>query len=45
MREEVENDETILLMARDRAQELIQNYIDELGKLSDVEYEVIWIYE
>lgn len=39
------NDETMLMRAQDRAKVLIENYINHLGELSGIEYQINWIYE
>lgn len=41
----VESNDTLLLNARNRAQDLIENYIVQLGKLANVEYQIEWVYE
>ena len=38
-------DDAILSKAQDNAKKLIENYIRQLGQLSDVEYEITWNYE
>ena len=39
------NDETMLMRAQNRAKRLIENYIDKLGALSGIEYQINWQYE
>ena len=43
MKETVQNDTSTLNRAHKRAQTLIKNYIEELGRLADIEYEVVWV--
>ena len=38
-------DDAILSKAQDNAKKLIENYIRQLGQLSEVEYEITWKYE
>uniref|UniRef100_UPI004055FE68 DUF4230 domain-containing protein n=1 Tax=Agathobacter sp. TaxID=2021311 RepID=UPI004055FE68 len=45
MEESVKNNASLLLSAQTRAQELIENYIYQLGEISGAEYEIHWIYE
>lgn len=45
MEESVKANSALLLSAQSRAKELIKNYIDCLGEISDVEYEITWVYE
>lgn len=45
MAESVENNSSLLLNAQRRAQKLIENYIVQLGQLSNIEYKVEWVYE
>ena len=45
MSESVKNNKSLLLNAQGRAQELIENYIQKLGEISDTEYQIKWIYE
>lgn len=40
IREKIENDSTLLNSARERAEKLIKNYIDQLGEASGIEYSV-----
>lgn len=42
MKANVENDAALLASARDRAQKLIENYIEKLGEASGVEYTITW---
>ena len=45
MAESVKNNSSLLLSAQSRAQELIENYIVQLGQLSNIEYKIEWVYE
>lgn len=45
MAERVKSNSSLLLRAQSRAQELIENYIVQLAKLSNIEYKIEWIYE
>ena len=36
---------TLLMAAQNRAQELIENYIVQMGQLSNIEYEIEWKHE
>ena len=45
MKESIKNNKTLLLNAQSRAQELIQNYIVQIGKITGVEYKITWIYD
>ena len=45
MENSVKSNSTLLLNAQNRAKDLIENYIVQLGKLSNVEYKIEWIYE
>ncbi len=40
-----ENDDSMLLRAQDRARKLIENYIKQIGEITDASYQVEWIYE
>jgi len=40
----IENNKTLLQSAELRAQELIENYIIELGNISNIEYKIEWKY-
>lgn len=42
LREKFENDSTIMNQAENGAKELITNYINKIGKVTEVEYEIIW---
>lgn len=44
MKKAVENNKTLLQSAELRAQELIENYIIELGDISNIEYQIEWKY-
>lgn len=39
------NDEELLVGARERAKELIENYIDQLNKGTGMDYRIEWVYE
>jgi len=45
MKEQVESNSQLLLQAQTRAKDLIEEYIIQLGKLSNIEYEIEWIYD
>lgn len=45
IREMFAKDDTILSKAQDNAKKLIENYIQQLGQLSEVEYKITWKYE
>ena len=45
MEESVKNNSSLLLTAQTRAQELIENYINQLGEISGVDYKITWKYE
>lgn len=45
MEESVKNNTTLLLNAQTRAKELIENYIEQLSRLSGVEYQISWVYQ
>lgn len=45
MEETVMNNFSLLLSAQTRAQKLIENYIVQLGQLSNIEYKIEWVYE
>lgn len=45
MAKSVKNNSALLLNAQNRAQELIKNYIVQIGTLSGTEYEIEWEYE
>lgn len=42
MEKQVNNNSKLLLTAQNRAKELIENYIDNMGKISGVEYKITW---
>lgn len=44
MENQVINDKSLLLNAQNRAQTLIENYINQLGEMVGVEYTITWIY-
>ena len=45
MRKTVENDKALLLKAQERGQKLIENYIKNIGEISNKEYQIKWKYE
>ena len=45
MQESIKNNKTLLLNAQSRAQDLIKNYVVQVGKMTGVDYEIIWIYD
>ncbi len=45
MAEGLKNNSSLLLSAQNRAKDLIENYIVQLGQLSNIEYKIEWIYE
>lgn len=45
MQESIKNNKTLLLNAQSRAQELIENYVVQIGKITGVDYKIIWIYD
>ena len=45
MAESVKNNSSLLLSAQSRAQELIENYIVQLGEISGIQYKIVWEYE
>lgn len=45
MEESVKNNSALLLSAQSRAKDLIKNYIECLGEVSGMEYEITWVYE
>ena len=44
MRTSAENNTTLLSNAQQRAKELLENYIKNIGTMSGVEYEIKWVY-
>lgn len=44
MEKSAQNDKALLLMARNRAQKLIENYINQIGGLNGVQYNIKWEY-
>lgn len=42
MKEKVEADSTLFLRAQEKAKKLIQNYVNKIGELEGVEYQIIW---
>lgn len=45
MAESVKSNKTLLLNAQNRAKKLIENYIKKLGEISNVKYQVKWVYK
>jgi hypothetical protein len=45
MEETVKANSALLQSARDRAQKLIENYINQLGKAVGATYEIEWSYD
>lgn len=45
MLEDISGNSAILYTAQNRAQELIENYISQLGDISGVEYKISWVFE
>ena len=45
MENDVRNNSTLLATAKMQAQTLIENYINQIGNVTDVDYEVIWVEE
>lgn len=41
----VKNNTTLLLNARIRAEKLIENYITQIGDITDVSYRIKWVYD
>lgn len=44
MEQEVKENSALLLSAQNRAKTLIENYINQLGEASGVEYKIEWVY-
>ncbi len=42
MKEEVLKNKALFIQAQDKAKILIENYINKLGEMSGIEYEIIW---
>lgn len=42
IRENIENDSSLLASAQDRAKKLIENYINQLGEMSGVKFNISW---
>ena len=38
-------DDAMLVRAQDRAKNLIENYINQLGQISETDYQIKWVYE
>lgn len=45
MEESVKNNSQLLLTAQTRAQDLIEQYINQLGEISGIPYQIKWVYE
>lgn len=45
IREKFASDDAMLMRAQDRAKNLIENYINQLGEIWGAEYQITWIYE
>lgn len=45
LRENIMNDDMLLITAQNRARDLIENYIDSIASLSNTEYTIVWQYE
>ena len=45
MAETVMNNTALLVSAQSRAQKLIENYIVQLGQLSNIEYKIEWVHD
>ncbi|MDD7464020.1 MAG: DUF4230 domain-containing protein [Anaerococcus sp.] len=45
MKEEIMNNKSLLINAQTRAQKLIANYINQLGKAQGIDYEISWDLE
>lgn len=45
MRRDIENNSQLLKRAQDRAKDLIEQYIEELGLLTGKNYKIDWVYE
>lgn len=45
MRKTVQNNSSILSAAQNRAQDLIENYINMLGDYSNIEYKINWVFD
>ena len=45
MAESVKNNTSLLLNAQSRAQDLIENYINQMGEISGINYTIEWVYE
>lgn len=42
IRESIENDSSLLVNAQDRAKKLIENYVNQLGEISGVHFNITW---
>lgn len=40
-----ENDDLMLTQAQNNAKSLIENYINQIGQISDIKYQITWCYE
>lgn len=45
IRQTFSNDDSMLMRAQDRAKKLIENYINQLGSISQTNYQIQWVYE
>jgi sorbitol-specific phosphotransferase system component IIBC len=45
MEESVKNNTALLMKAQNRAKELIENYIVQMGEITGVQYKIQWTYE
>lgn len=45
MKESVLNNKSLLISAQDRAKQLIENYINQIGEISDTTYNITWNYD
>lgn len=45
MEENVKNNSQLLINAQTRAQDLIEQYINQIGELTGTKYQIKWIYE
>ncbi|MBE5934728.1 MAG: DUF4230 domain-containing protein [Lachnospiraceae bacterium] len=44
MKNEAEKDEALLASARQRAEKLLEDYVNNIGELVDKKYEIKWVY-
>ncbi len=45
MEKSVKNNSALLLNAQNRAKDLIENYINQIGEISGIDYRINWVYE